>query len=28
MNRLVHRIVMSVLLMAALAVIWNVLGAR
>jgi hypothetical protein len=28
MNRFVHRIIMSVLLVAALAVIWNVLGAR
>jgi hypothetical protein len=28
MNRFVHRIILSVLLVAALAVIWNVLGAR
>jgi hypothetical protein len=28
MNRFVHRIVMSVLLVAALVLIWNVLGAR
>jgi len=28
MNRFVHRIIMSVLLVAALAIIWNVLGAR
>jgi len=28
MNRTVHRIIMSVLLVAALAVIWNVLGTR
>lgn len=28
MNRFVHRIIMSVLLVAALAVIWNLLGAR
>jgi len=28
MNRVVHRIIMSVLLVAALAVIWNVLGTR
>jgi len=28
MNRIVHRIIMSVLLVAALAVIWNVLGTR
>ena len=28
MNRFVHRIIMSVLLVAALVLIWNVLGAR
>ncbi|MGY3036282.1 hypothetical protein ACVIIV_005452 [Bradyrhizobium sp. USDA 4354] len=28
MNRFVHRIVMSVLLVAALVLIWNVLGSR
>jgi hypothetical protein len=28
MNRTVHRIIMAVLLAAALAVIWNVLGGR
>jgi hypothetical protein len=28
MNRFVHRLIMSVLLVAALFVIWNVLGAR
>jgi len=28
MNRLVHRIIMSVLLVAALVLIWNVLGTR
>jgi len=28
MNRVVHRIIMSVLLVAVLAVIWNVLGTR
>jgi hypothetical protein len=28
MNRFVHRIIMSVLLVAALAVIWNLLGTR
>jgi hypothetical protein len=28
MNRFVHRIVMAVLLVAALVLIWNVLGAR
>jgi len=28
MNRLVHRIIMSVLLVAALVLIWNVLGSR
>jgi hypothetical protein len=28
MNRIVHRIIMSVLLVAVLAIIWNVLGAR
>jgi len=28
MNRFVHRIIMSVLLIAALVLIWNVLGAR
>jgi hypothetical protein len=28
MNRFVHRIIMSVLLVAVLAIIWNVLGAR
>jgi len=28
MNRFVHRIIMSVLLVAALVLIWNVLGPR
>jgi hypothetical protein len=28
MNRFVHRLIMAVLLAAALVVIWNVLGAR
>jgi len=28
MNRFVHRIIMSVLLVAALILIWNVLGTR
>jgi hypothetical protein len=28
MNRFVHRIIMSVLLVAVLAIIWNVLGTR
>jgi len=28
MSRIVHRIIMVVLLAAALAVIWNVLGGR
>jgi len=28
MNRFVHRIIMSLLLVAALVLIWNVLGAR
>jgi hypothetical protein len=28
MNRFVHRIIMVLLLAAALAVIWNVLGSR
>jgi len=28
MNRFVHRIIMTVLLVAALAIIWNVLGGR
>jgi hypothetical protein len=28
MNRIVHRIIMVVLLAAALAIIWNVLGGR
>jgi len=28
MNRFVHRIIMSVLLVATLVLIWNVLGAR
>jgi hypothetical protein len=28
MNRLVHRIIMSLLLVAALVLIWNVLGSR
>ena len=28
MNRFVHRIIMSVLLVAALVLIWNVLGSR
>jgi len=28
MNRVVHRIIMALLLAAALAVIWNVLGSR
>jgi hypothetical protein len=28
MKRFVHRIIMSVLLVAALVLIWNVLGAR
>jgi len=28
MNRFVHRIIMSVLLVAALVLIWNVLGTR
>jgi len=28
MNRFVHRAVMSLLLVAALVLIWNVLGAR
>jgi hypothetical protein len=28
MNRFVHRLIMSVLLVAALVLIWNVLGAR
>jgi hypothetical protein len=28
MRRFVHRIIMAVLLIAALAIIWNVLGAR
>jgi hypothetical protein len=28
MNRFVHRIIMAVLLAAALAIIWNVLGGR
>jgi len=28
MNRFVHRIIMSVLLVAALVLIWNLLGAR
>jgi len=27
-NRFAHRIIMSVLLVAALVLIWNVLGAR
>jgi hypothetical protein len=27
-NRVVHRIVMAVLLAAALAIIWNILGGR
>jgi len=28
MNRFVHRMIMSVLLVAALVLIWNVLGSR
>lgn len=28
MNRFAHRIIMSVLLVAALVLIWNVLGSR
>ena len=28
MNRFVHRLIMSVLLVAALVLIWNVLGSR
>jgi hypothetical protein len=28
MNRFIHRIIMAVLLVAALAIIWNVLGSR
>jgi hypothetical protein len=28
MNRFVHRLIMSVLLAAALVLIWNVLGSR
>jgi hypothetical protein len=28
MNRFVHRIIMSLLLVAALVLIWNVLGTR
>jgi len=28
MNRFVHRIIMSALLVAALVLIWNVLGSR
>jgi len=28
MNRFVHRLIMALLLAAALAVIWNVLGSR
>jgi hypothetical protein len=28
MNRFVHRVIMSVLLVAALVLIWNVLGSR
>jgi len=28
MNRFVHRLIMSVLLIAALVLIWNVLGSR
>jgi len=28
MNRFVNRIIMTVLLVAALAIIWNVLGGR